>query len=77
MNTERGSIGGHEAEVGLESGLVHVGQRGEEPVHVLLRRRQAVGHLLGLVHQSHLEAGSDFFFGFDTGQGLSVCSDMS
>ena len=30
-------------------------------MHVLLRRRQAMGHLLGLVHQSHLEAGSFSF----------------
>ncbi len=39
-------------------------------MHVLLCRRQAVGHLLGLVHQGHLEAGS-LFFGFDTGQVFS------
>lgn len=50
VNTEWGSIWGHESEVSLEAGLVHVSQGGEEPVHVLLCGRQAVGHLLGLVH---------------------------
>ena len=50
MNTEWGSVWGHEDEVGLEPGLVHVGECWEEPVHVLLRRRQAVGHLLGFMH---------------------------
>ncbi len=50
VNTEWGPVWGDEDEVGLEARLVHVGEGGEEPLHVLLGSSQAVGHLLGFVH---------------------------